>query len=159
VVLIQASLLLFNTPGQVDIKWRCLLKAVDQYTRELVHWVDLPRVAETRGTLTEISFHTLPFVAARSFFITDVPVGAVRGGHAHRDGEQLLVCMSGRIEVRIRHNGVEQTTICKPDGRALYVKAGVWASQTYLDEGSSLLVFCSHPFSMDSYSEENPGEP
>ena len=40
-----------------------------------------------------------PFEIARVFYMYDVPGGATRGGHAHKDLQQLIVAISGSFEV------------------------------------------------------------
>ena len=57
--------------------------------------VACPIVTEPRGALLPLHLAELPFVPRRVFAITDVPVGTERGGHAHRSGMQLLVCLQG----------------------------------------------------------------
>lgn len=120
-------------------------------TSQLSSWVELRFVNEKRGTLTELDFHQLPFKPVRVFYITDVPVGAVRGGHAHKSGSQLLYCLNGKIEVELRDGSGEETVICQPDSRGLLINQGVWAQQRYLEENSVLLVLCSHPFDEGEY--------
>lgn len=127
------------------------MKTTNNSGNDLLRWINLSPVHEKRGKLTEVDFHDLPFTPVRTFFISEVPAGTVRGGHAHRWGKQLLVCLSGRIKVLLRQDDREQSAICEANNRALLLEAGVWSQQTYLDAGSSLLVFCSHPFSCDSY--------
>ena len=123
-------------------------------TDKLAHWVNLKQIIESRGNLTEVDFNNLPFVPVRTFFITHVPVSSVRGGHAHKQGDQILLCLSGRIEVEMKYQNRQQTVICQPNGLGLFLKQGVWAKQTYLETDSILLVFCSHVYNSDSYISE-----
>jgi|SRR5690554_4372476 len=121
----------------------------------LAHWIELAQFIDARGKLTIANFDSFPFLPVRIFFISDAPAGTVRGGHSHKEGEQILVCLSGRIKVELRNQGKTQTVICKPNGRGLILKAGTWAQQTYLEADSHLLVFCSHAYNRDSYRDED----
>ncbi|HET7508967.1 MAG TPA: WxcM-like domain-containing protein, partial [Solirubrobacterales bacterium] len=54
--------------------------------------VELPVVHNPQGNLTFIEAERhVPFRIARVYYLYDVPEGAVRGGHAHRELEQLIL--------------------------------------------------------------------
>lgn len=113
--------------------------------------VFLPRHSQARGTLLPLDFDRLPFVPMRVFVVTEVPVGGVRGGHGHRAGQQLLVCIHGRIRVRLSCRDGEVDVALEQGGPALLIGAGIWSEQTYLEEGASMLALASEPFDPGSY--------
>lgn len=119
----------------------------------LVNWIEFPQFVEARGRLTAFDFVLLPFIPRRIFCVTGVPAGTVRGAHAHREGDQVLICLSGRIRVELRSGDAHSVVDCEPDGRGLLLKQGVWAQQTYVGEDAELLVLCSHPFNPQIYIE------
>lgn len=108
-------------------------------------------VVDDRGVLTPYVFDELPFLPVRMFTVTQVPEGAVRGGHAHRTGHQLLSCVSGAIEVILRTDRSSSICLLTPGSGDLHVKPGTWSSQRYLTAGSALLVLCSEAFEPASY--------
>lgn len=112
-----------------------------------------PGHADERGVLIPLDFERMPFTPCRSFVIADTPAGAVRGGHAHRAGAQMLVCLRGRVEILMRHGGREAASVLEPASFGLVFGPGVWCQQKYLDEGSILLVFASEPYDPGSYIE------
>src|SRR3954471_15386647 len=57
----------------------------------------LTRADDLRGSLVAMNFADLPFVPKRFFTVFDVPSVDVRGEHAHRECEQLLVCVRGGV--------------------------------------------------------------
>jgi hypothetical protein len=62
--------------------------------------IDLPKIAEPRGNLTFIEGgRHVPFDIKRVYYLYDVPGGAERGGHAHKDLHQLIVAMSGSFDI------------------------------------------------------------
>lgn len=107
--------------------------------------------ADSRGVLLPFYFDQMPFQPCRSFAMANVPAGAVRGGHAHRSGMQMLVCLQGRIEILMRHQDEAATFVLQPASFSLAFGPGVWCQQTYLVEGSVLLVFASEPYDPESY--------
>ena len=120
----------------------------------LVKWIELRRIGEPRGVLTEIDFTSLPFQPVRIFFVTDVPPGSVRGRHTHRHGQQILICQLGRVQVRLRSEDAQELVVLEPDGPGLLLDAEVWAEQSYLESNSTLLVLCSHPYDPESYLDD-----
>jgi hypothetical protein len=113
--------------------------------------VPLAPHVEGRGRLLELDFDALPFTVRRVFMITDVPAGTKRGGHRHRSGAQVLICISGRIEVELRRDAARTTVTLTPDTDGLCIPAGIWSAQRYLEEGSALAVLASEPFDPANY--------
>lgn len=115
--------------------------------------VGCPRHGDKRGILMPLEFDGLPFTPRRSFVVTGDAAGTVRGGHAHRSGRQLLLCLHGRIEVLMRWQGLETALVLDPASPGLLFGPGVWCQQRYVAEGSILLVFASEPYDPGSYVE------
>ena len=107
--------------------------------------------SDERGNLLPLDFDRLPFTPRRVFTVTGVPVGSIRGEHGHRSGEQLLVCLQGKIDLLLRKGHEEATTALTPAGPGLLLGAGVWCRQTYLVSNSVLLVLASEPYDPESY--------
>lgn len=107
--------------------------------------------ADERGVLTPFAFDQLPFTPCRCFIVTDAPAGCVRGGHAHRSGMQMLVCLQGRIDISMRYRDQEAALALEPGSFGLVFGPDVWCRQKYAVEGSVLLVFASEPYDPESY--------
>lgn len=108
---------------------------------------------DERGVLLPFQFDQMPFTPCRSFAITNVPAGVVRGGHAHRSGMQMLVCLHGCIEILMRYQDKEATLVMEPFSPGLVFGPGIWCQQKYMVEGSVLLGFASEPYDPKSYLE------
>lgn len=120
-------------------------------TSDILEWVAMPQIKESRGNLVELDYKQLPFHPQRLFYVSNVPVGTERGGHAHIEGKQILFCLAGQVAVELRSGNLMERVICTNNGMGLLVKEGIWAKQTYLSDSSILLVLCSHPFNEASY--------
>ena len=119
--------------------------------------LELPRHCDARGSLLPIELTQLPFAPQRLFTVTDVPTGTQRGGHGHRQGQQLLICLSGQIGVLLRCGSAQANVVLDARGPALLIGAGIWGQQTYLQQDSALLVLASEPYDPSSYFQ-NPEE-
>lgn len=109
---------------------------------------------DSRGVLLPFDFSNFPFAPCRAFTVSNVPQGTVRGGHAHKYGDQLLVCLQGRIGIVMRHQNDVETLLMEPGSPGLLVSAGVWCQQTYMTAETVLLAFASHPYDPQSYQTD-----
>ncbi len=74
--------------------------------------IELPKIHDPRGNLTFIEQNRhIPFDIRRVYYLYDVPGGAERGGHAHREMHQFIVAMSGSFDIilddgkrKVRHH-------------------------------------------------------
>ncbi len=73
--------------------------------------IQLPKHLDARGNLSFIEEEShLPFKIKRVYWIYDVPGGEIRGGHAFKETEELIVALSGSFDV-ILHNGKKEFKI------------------------------------------------
>lgn len=106
---------------------------------------------QSRGRLLPLEFGQLPFHPVRSFVIDNVPLGAIRGQHAHKSCTQLLICLNGKISVNLQHASQKACVELLPNCVALMIKPLVYSEQVYLEEGSILLVLADTPYDPESY--------
>jgi dTDP-4-dehydrorhamnose 3,5-epimerase-like enzyme len=113
---------------------------------------ELPNVVDSRGSLTFCEFaQHLPFEPRRLFYITGVPEGVGRGGHAHRECHQLWVCLQGSMQLEV-FNGTGRASYRLDDPcRGYFVPAGVWTDLTAFEPGTVLLCLASHPYDPSDY--------
>ena len=75
-----------------------------------VQIIDITKVHDTRGNLSVIEGNAVPFEMKRVYYLYDIPSGGTRGGHSHKDCQELLVALSGSFDV-IVNDGNEQKTV------------------------------------------------
>jgi hypothetical protein len=64
-----------------------------------IRWIELNSIQDERGSLTVAEVNgIIPFEIKRIFLVHDVVKD--RGGHAHRDTDQVLIAVSGGLTVR-----------------------------------------------------------
>jgi dTDP-4-dehydrorhamnose 3,5-epimerase-like enzyme len=111
---------------------------------ESVQWIDFIDNVDERGRLTAIEGEiTLPFAIKRVFYVHEVQQGVARGGHAHRDTDQVLTALGGSLDVLIS-NGVEHREyILDHPGKGLYVPRMLWVSMFNFSQDAVCLVFAN----------------
>jgi len=87
----------------------------------------------------------------RFYFITDVPWGERRGGHAHRAQHEYVICLRGSVTVHIEARGRRDAVELSDPGRALYLPAGYWRDLVDFSADAVIAVLASHPFSEADY--------
>lgn len=109
---------------------------------------NIKNLVEENGSL---SFLELPFFASRIFSVYGVRAGDIRGNHAHRECEQLLVCQSGKINVTCDDGERRIVYTLESPLQALHIPPMIWAEQYYHSENSILIGLASHPFEEEDY--------
>jgi dTDP-4-dehydrorhamnose 3,5-epimerase-like enzyme len=109
----------------------------------------------TTGVLSPVDFASLGFNPVRAFVVA-APAGSRRGGHGHRRGRQILMLVSGLIDVEIRWQSRTRTLRLDPAHRALLIEPPVWARQTYLGEHPAMVVFCDTDYDPTDYVHDEP---
>jgi acetyltransferase-like isoleucine patch superfamily enzyme/dTDP-4-dehydrorhamnose 3,5-epimerase-like enzyme len=110
---------------------------------------------DMRGNLMVSEFQKdLPFIPKRIFFVYDVPNSKIRGEHAHKTCEQLLVCIKGKVTALI-DNGKERNQI-ELDSleKGLYIPPMIWGTQYNYSEDAILLCFASKNYDNSDYIRE-----
>lgn len=124
------------------------MKAVLPHCRK----IDLPRIADPRGNLTfvEGSNH-IPFDIRRVYYLYDVPGGAERGGHAHRDLEQLIIALAGSFEVVLDDAMERRSVFLNNPAQGLLMPRMVWRELQNFSSGAVCLVLASQPYDEADY--------
>lgn len=117
--------------------------------------IPLKVATDLRGSLVAIDTATeLPFVPKRFFAVFGVPSTDVRGEHAHRACEQVLVCLSGNVTCIVDNGaGREQVRLDSPN-IGLYMPAMTWGTQYKYSPDAVLGVFASHAYDPTDYIRE-----
>lgn len=112
----------------------------------------LPSVLDLRGALSYAEHPThLPFVPARCFLVYDVPNREVRGEHAHRRCDELLICVSGEVAVAVDDGRDHGEVVLDRRDVALRLPPLVWSRQYRYSPDAVLLALASDPYDAEDY--------
>ena len=112
----------------------------------------MPLVEDLRGALSHAEIgKQLPFEPKRHFLIYDVPTKEVRGEHAHRRLEQLLVSIRGEVAVVVDDGEARAQVVLDSPQRALYLPPMTWGTQYRYTPDAVLLVLASEKYDPDDY--------
>lgn len=93
----------------------------------------------------------LPFDINRIYYIYDVPGGAERGGHSHKECASFLVAVSGSFNVEITDGVDKQVYTLNRSNMGLYIAPGIWRTLNNFSSGSVALSIASHDYAPEDY--------
>ena len=119
--------------------------------------LDLPKIHDPRGNLTFIEGgNHVPFDIQRVYYLYDVPGGADRGAHAHRNLHQFIVAMSGSFDV-VLDDGQEQRRFhLNRSYFGLYVCPMMWRYLDNFSSGAVCMVLASAYYDEADYYRNYP---
>lgn len=119
---------------------------------ERSHIVTLPKITDPRGNLTFIEGGVhVPFAIERVYYLYDVPGGAERGGHAHKQLEQLIIAVSGSFDIHLRDGLRSRSISLNRSHEGLYIPPMVWREIDNFSSGAVCLVMASMRYDEDDY--------
>ena len=114
--------------------------------------IDLPKFLDPRGNLTFIEEENhIPFKIERTYWIYDVPGGQVRGGHAFKKQQELVIALSGSFDVLIDDGSTKEIISLNRSYYGLFIPKGLWRQMQNFSTNSLALVLSSTLYNDDDY--------
>ncbi len=116
-----------------------------------IELISIPVVHDRRGNLAFLEQDLPGFRFKRVYYLFDIPAGARRGGHAHKEQWEMLVALSGSFDV-ILDDGKNRRTyrLNRPD-RGLVIPPGIWRELENFSANAICMVFNSASFDEADY--------
>ncbi len=103
--------------------------------------IPLKKHQDERGILGVVHHKDLPFVIKRVFWLDKVPSNTSRGGHAHHESLQVLICTHGTIKASLEDlEGKRYEFELKDSKEALFIPAQVWGVYLFVDDARALAL-------------------
>ncbi len=114
--------------------------------------IELSKVHNRAGNITPVGCNLdIPFSIKRVYYLYDVPSGEARGGHAHKELNQLIIAASGSFDVVLDDGRNKKTVNLNRPNFGLYVTEGIWRELVNFSSGAVLLVLASNLYNEDDY--------
>jgi dTDP-4-dehydrorhamnose 3,5-epimerase-like enzyme len=114
--------------------------------------IELPKISDPRGNLTFIEgMQHIPFEIQRVYYLYDVPGGADRGGHAHKELHQLMIAMSGSFDVTLDDGRSKKKFHLSRSYLGLYICPMIWRHLDNFSSGSVSMVLASNIYDASDY--------
>ena len=118
--------------------------------------VELPKIPDARGNLTFVeSGRHVPFDIKRVYYLYDVPGGATRAGHAHRNLRQLVVAMSGSFDMLLDDGVAQKRVHLNRSYFGLYIPSMIWREIDNFSSGAVCMVLASEFYDEADYYRDH----
>lgn len=107
---------------------------------------------DDRGQLVALEeFKDIPFRIKRVYYMYDTRADVVRGHHAHKSLEQILICIHGSCKIRL-DNGFEKKVVpLEKPYEGVYIANHIWREMFDFSEDAVLMVLASELYDTEDY--------
>lgn len=114
--------------------------------------LDFPIHGNYQGKLVALEKGAdFPFDIKRVYYIWDTAADVVRGKHAHRRLEQVIICLSGSCDF-ILDDGTERVTVHLDNpAQGLHIKHNIWRELTNFSPDCVVMVLASEHYDEADY--------
>ncbi len=96
----------------------------------------------------------IPFDIKRIFYIYGSKSDAIRGQHANRDSEFVLINVSGKCAIKLKDEKNERIVYLDKPNKGLYIPRMVWKDMYDFSKDSVLLVLANTYYNKDEYIKD-----
>ncbi len=123
---------------------------------ESVRIVELPKILDERGNLSFLEGDRhIPFAIKRTYWIYDVPGGEQRGGHAFKEQQEVIIALSGSLDVVVNDGVNEKRFSLNRSYYGLYIPSGIWRHMDNFSTNSVALVLSSTEYQENDYIRDH----
>lgn len=112
-----------------------------------------PKIADPRGNLTFLQYpDQLPFPIERVFWTYDVPGGEIRGAHAYKQQQEIIIALSGSFDIVItKTDGSKEKFSLNRSYYGLYLPPLTWRQMENFSTNSLGLHISSNAYHAGDY--------
>lgn len=117
-----------------------------------VRIIEFPKIPDERGNLSFFENNAqIPFAISRTYWIYDVPGGEVRGGHAYKSLQEVIIALSGSFDIVLNDGVTEKTFTLNRSYYGLYVPKMIWRHMQNFSTNSLALIVSDQPYDENEY--------
>lgn len=114
--------------------------------------VELEKIHNLSGNITVVqNGEQQIFNIKRVYYLYDIPGGSDRGGHAHKELQQIIVAASGSFDVIIDDGKYKKIFQLNRPNFALIIVPGIWRELINFSSGAICLVLASEKYDPSDY--------
>ena len=107
---------------------------------------------DERGQLVALEeLKNIPFDIKRVYYMYDTAADAVRGKHAHKKLQQILICVHGRCKILLDDGKEKEIVSLTKPNEGLYLSNHVWREMYDFSSDAVLMVLASEVYDEHDY--------
>ena len=118
----------------------------------LIKIINFPTIGDERGSLVSMEAKDkIPFNIKRAYFIFNTKKNVSRGFHAHRDLQQVAVCVAGKCRMTLDDGKKREEVWLDSPNKGIYIDKYIWREMHDFSKDCVLLVLASEHYSESDY--------
>ncbi|VVQ26001.1 sugar 3,4-ketoisomerase [Pseudomonas fluorescens] len=118
----------------------------------LINLIDFKSLGDDRGQLVALEGNkNIPFEIKRVYYLTGTKPGTPRGFHAHKQLEQIAVCVSGKCRMILDDGFRKEEVWLDSPTKAISISKMIWREMHDFSEDCVLLVLASEHYDESDY--------
>lgn len=114
--------------------------------------LDFPIHGDERGKLIALEKGAdFPFEIKRVYYIWGTQPNIIRGKHAHKNLEQVIVCVSGSCDFVLDNGQTKEMVHLDSPTKGLYIKHNIWREFSNFSNDCVLIVLASERYDESDY--------
>ena len=111
-----------------------------------------PQLGDERGHLVVVEgMKDIPFEIKRMFYIYGTSNDVVRGQHANKNSEFVLINLAGSCKIKINDGKHEEIIVLNKPHEGIYLNKMVWKDMYDFSEDSILMVLSNYSYDAKEY--------
>lgn len=117
-----------------------------------IELVELSSFQDERGLLVAIeALKDIPFNISRIYYFLNTELSSVRGFHAHKKLEQLIVVLKGKCTFTLDNGSDRKSVQLDSPTQGLLLKSGIWREIDEISHDCICLVIASEFYDESDY--------
>lgn len=119
---------------------------------ERIKLIDFAKITDHRGSISfgEVG-KEIPFEIKRIYYLYDTPDGSVRGAHAHKNLQQLVLPIAGSFDFLLDDGKQKKQFKLDKPWQGLYIPSMIWRDIMNFSTRSVCLVLASAHYDESDY--------
>ena len=118
---------------------------------QVIKYVFQPH-GDDRGQLVALEeFKDIPFRIKRVYYMYDTGISVIRGRHAHKSLQQILICIHGSCKIKLDNGNEQKIVPLEKPYEGLFVTNAMWREMFDFSSDAVLMVLASELYDESDY--------
>lgn len=114
--------------------------------------IEFKKLGDDRGSLVSLEQNkNIPFEIKRIYYIFGTKDGVSRGFHAHKNLQQVAICVKGSCRFLLDDGKTKEEIILDKPDTGLHINSFIWREMHDFSEDCVLMVLASELYDEDDY--------